>query len=115
MPPTASKPRAAAAVCSARSAASTRLIMSASKNPSKARPKPMLQIVIPLGGKAARFAERGHTFPKPLIEIGGRSMIELVLENLAPPPPVQFTFICRKEHLSQFYLGDMLRLLAPNS
>jgi NDP-sugar pyrophosphorylase family protein len=74
----------------------------------------MLQVVIPLGGKAARFAERGHTFPKPLIEIGGRSMIELVLENLAPPPPVQFTFICRKEHLSQFYLGDMLRLLAPD-
>ncbi|MDB6023637.1 MAG: Nucleoside-diphosphate-sugar pyrophosphorylase, partial [Pedosphaera sp.] len=24
-----------------------------------------------------------------------------------------FTFICRKEQVSQFYLGDMLRLLAP--
>lgn len=73
----------------------------------------MLQIVIPLAGKSARFQERGHTFPKPLLEIGHRSMIELVLQNLAPPAPVQFTFICRKEHLSQFYLGDMLRLLAP--
>ena len=40
-------------------------------------------------------------------------MIELVLENLAPPVPAQFTFICRKEHLAQFYLGDMLQLLAP--
>lgn len=73
----------------------------------------MLQVVIPLAGKAARFQERGHTFPKPLIEIGNRSMIELVLGNLAPPTPVEYTFICRKEHLSQFYLGDMLRLLAP--
>jgi NDP-sugar pyrophosphorylase family protein len=73
----------------------------------------MLQIIIPLGGKATRFQERGHTFPKPLFEIGNRSMIEIVLENLAPPQPVQYTFICRKEHLSQFYLGDMLRLLAP--
>jgi NDP-sugar pyrophosphorylase family protein len=73
----------------------------------------MLQVVIPMAGKAARFAERGHTFPKPLIEIAGHSMIELVLENLAPPPPVKFTFVCRKEHLSQFYLDDMLRLLAP--
>jgi NDP-sugar pyrophosphorylase family protein len=73
----------------------------------------MLQVIIPLGGKAARFAERGHTFPKPLFEIVNRSMIEVVLENLAPPPTVQYTFICRKEHLSQFYLGDMLRLLAP--
>ena len=26
----------------------------------------MLQIIIPLGGKATRFQERGHTFPKPL-------------------------------------------------
>src|SRR5882724_131426 len=75
----------------------------------------MLQIVIPLAGKATRFQERGHTFPKPLFEIGNRSMIEIVLENLAPPPPAQYIFICRKEHLSQFYLGDMLQLLAPGS
>jgi NDP-sugar pyrophosphorylase family protein len=74
----------------------------------------MLQIIIPLAGKAARFQERGHTFPKPLLEIGNRSMIEMVLENLAPPQPSKFTFICRKEHLSQFYLGDMLRLLTPD-
>lgn len=75
----------------------------------------MLQIIVPLGGKAARFQERGYTFPKPLIEIGSRSMIEVVLENLAPPKPYQYTFVCRKEHLTQFYLGDMLRLLASNS
>jgi len=75
----------------------------------------MLQIIVPLGGKAARFQERGYTFPKPLIEIGSRSMIEVVLENLSPPRPHQYTFICRKEHLAQFYLGDMLRLLAPGS
>lgn len=74
----------------------------------------MLHVIVPLGGRAVRFQERGYTFPKPLIEIGTRSMIEFVLENLAPPPPVRFTFICRKEHLSEFYLGDMLRLLAPD-
>jgi NDP-sugar pyrophosphorylase family protein len=73
----------------------------------------MLQVIIPMGGKAARFAERGHTFPKPLLEIGNKSMIELVVQNLAAPAPVEFTFVCRKEHLSQFYLGDMLQLLAP--
>jgi NDP-sugar pyrophosphorylase family protein len=50
-----------------------------------------------------------------LFEIGNRSMIELVLENLSPPAPVQYTFICRKEHVSQYYLCDMLRLLAPGS
>jgi NDP-sugar pyrophosphorylase family protein len=75
----------------------------------------MLQIVVPLGGKAARFQERGYTFPKPLIEIGNQSMIELVLQNLAPPDPHQYTFICRKEHLTEFYLGDMLQLLEPGA
>jgi NDP-sugar pyrophosphorylase family protein len=73
----------------------------------------MLHVIIPLGGRATRFHEKGYTFPKPLIEIGTRSMIELVLENIAPPAPARFTFICRKEHLTQFYLGDMLRLIAP--
>jgi len=28
---------------------------------------------------------------------------------------LRFTFVCRKEHVTQFYLGDMLRLIAPNS
>jgi NDP-sugar pyrophosphorylase family protein len=73
----------------------------------------MLHVIVPLGGRAVRFQERGYTFPKPLIEIGTRSMIEIVLENLAPPKPHRFTFVCRKEHITKFYLGDMLRLLAP--
>jgi len=74
----------------------------------------MLHVIIPLAGRGSRFQERGYTFPKPLIEIGTKSMIEVVLQNLNPPAPVRYTFICRKEHLTQFYLGDMLNLLAPD-
>lgn len=74
----------------------------------------MLQVIIPMAGKAARFQERGYTFPKPLLEIGTQSMIEVVLGNLSPPAPARFTFVCRKEHVTQFYLGDMLRLIAPD-
>ena len=66
----------------------------------------MIHIVIPMGGEGRQFAERGYTFPKPLLEIGNQSMIELVLRNLAPPAPARFTFVCRKEHLTQFYLGE---------
>jgi len=73
----------------------------------------MLQIIVPMAGRASRFQESGYTFPKPLIEIGTSSMIEVVLKNLAPPQPHHFTFICRKEHLTKFYLGDMLRIIAP--
>ena len=74
----------------------------------------MLQVIIPMAGKATRFHDRGYTFPKPLLEIGNQSMIEVVLKNLSPPAPARFTFVCRKEHVTQFYLGDMLRLIAPD-
>ena len=44
----------------------------------------MLTIVIPMGGEARRFAEAGYTFPKPLVEIDRRPMIELVHEVTSP-------------------------------
>jgi NDP-sugar pyrophosphorylase family protein len=73
----------------------------------------MLKIVIPMGGEGRRFAEQGYSFPKPLIEIDGRPMIELVAQNLRPREPHEFIFICRQEHLEQFALSDVLRLVAP--
>jgi len=73
----------------------------------------LLQIVVPMMDKGTGFAERGYSFPKPLIEISGRSMIELVITNLRPSGPCRFIFICRKEQLAQFYLGDVLRLIDP--
>ena len=41
-------------------------------------------------------------------------MIEVVVENIRPTTSCRFIFVCRKEHLTQFYLGDVLRLVAPN-
>jgi NDP-sugar pyrophosphorylase family protein len=73
----------------------------------------MLKIVVPMGGEGRRFIEQGYTFPKPLIEIDGRPMIELVAENLTPKGPHEFIFICRQEHLDQYALADVLRLVAP--
>lgn len=74
----------------------------------------MLQVIIPLAGRAQSFADKGYTFPKPLIELGRCSMIERVLENLRVPAPAHFHFVCRKEHLQQFHLGNVLRLLTPD-
>ena len=72
-----------------------------------------MQVVVPLAGRGARFEEKGYTFPKPLIEIGGRSMIEMVLENMQLPPSAQVTFICRSQHLTAFHLDSVLRLIVP--
>ena len=72
-----------------------------------------LTIVIPIGGEAKRFAERGYTFPKPLVEIGARSMIEIVVANVTPRESHRFVFVCRREHLDRFALGEVLALVAP--
>jgi dTDP-glucose pyrophosphorylase len=73
----------------------------------------MLKIVVPMAGEGKRFAEHGHTFPKPLVEIQGRSMIEIVVGNLTPSEPHQFIFVCRQEHAHRYALNDVLQLIAP--
>lgn len=73
----------------------------------------MLNIVVPMAGEGTRFKERGYTFPKPLIEINGKPMIQVVVENIRPTGAHAFTFICRKDHYDKYSLRDLLNLIAP--
>ena len=75
----------------------------------------MIRVVIPMGGEGKKFIERGYTFPKPLVEITGKPMIEIVVNNVRPREDHQFVFLCREEHLQSFALGDVLDLIAPKS
>jgi NDP-sugar pyrophosphorylase family protein len=75
----------------------------------------MLQIVIPMSGEGRQFAEQGYTFPKPLVDISGRPMIEIVVRNVTPREPHRFVFICRKEHLARYALAEVLQLIAPHN
>jgi len=65
----------------------------------------MINILIPIAGKSQFFSESEYPFPKPLIEIGQKTMIEHVINNLGSiDPKVQFIFVlnaadCRKYHL----------------
>jgi len=61
-----------------------------------------LQIVVPMAGRGSRFAQAGFTIPKPLIPVGGRPMIEWVIENIRPTRPHRFIFICLSEHLQTY-------------
>ena len=40
-----------------------------------------LNVLIPMAGLGSRFKDAGYTFPKPLIEVEGKPMIQLVVEN----------------------------------
>lgn len=75
----------------------------------------MINILIPMGGTGKPFAERGYTFPKPLVEIQGRPMIEVVVGNLTPHEPHRFIFVCHSAHLQQYAMADLFRLIAPDS
>ena len=73
----------------------------------------MINIVVPMAGHGSRFANAGYTDPKPLIPIGGRPMIEVVIENLRPSQPHRFIFLCQQAHLEQYGLGARLEAIAP--
>ena len=73
----------------------------------------MLNIVVPMAGRGSRFADAGYVNPKPLIDVNGRAMIELVADNIRPKDDFRFIFICQREHMERFPLEDMLKKAAP--
>src|ERR1700757_4187284 len=62
----------------------------------------LLQIVVPMAGRGSRFANAGYTTPKPLIPVGGRPMIQWVIDNIRPKRPHHFVFLCLAEHLEKY-------------
>lgn len=76
----------------------------------------MLKIIIPLGGSSELFSTAGYFYPKPLIEVNGKPMIELVLKNpLTINHDRRFIFIVREEECSKFHLDNTLKILCPGS
>jgi HAD superfamily hydrolase (TIGR01509 family) len=70
-----------------------------------------LNVLIPMAGAGSRFAQQGYTFPKPLIEVNGKPMIQVVVENLNIE--AHFIFIVQKEHYEKYNLKYLLNLIAP--
>jgi dTDP-glucose pyrophosphorylase len=67
-----------------------------------------------MAGRGSRFANAGFTVPKPLIPVGGKPMIQWVIENVRPSQPHQFTFICLSEHLERYpAVPETLRSICP--
>ena len=71
----------------------------------------ILNIVIPMAGEGSRFKNAGYTFPKPLIDVNGKPMIQIVIENLKPKCPHKFIFICQKEHYEKYSLNEIFNNL----
>ena len=74
----------------------------------------MLNIVIPMAGRGSRFADAGYKLPKPLIDVNGKSMIEVVTNNIRPKCEHRFIYICQEEHLRKYNLDTELHRMSPN-
>jgi len=70
-----------------------------------------LNILIPMAGAGSRFEQAGYTFPKPLIDVKGKPMIQVVVENLNMD--ANFIFVVRKEHRERYNLDSLRKLIAP--
>ena len=70
-----------------------------------------MNILIPMAGAGSRFAEQGYTFPKPLIEVGNKPMIQVVVDNLNIQ--ANYIFIVQKEHYEKYNLETVLNMVAP--
>ena len=71
-----------------------------------------LNVLIPMAGAGSRFAQQGYTFPKPLIEVEGKPMIEVVVKNLNIE--ANYIFLVQREHYEKYNLKYLLNLIAPN-
>lgn len=57
-------------------------------------------VVIPMAGLGSRFAKEGYKRPKPFIDVGGKPMIERVMDNLRVAN-ARFVLLARGEHMEQ--------------
>jgi HAD superfamily hydrolase (TIGR01509 family) len=71
-----------------------------------------MNILIPMAGAGSRFEKAGYTFPKPLIEVNGKPMIQVVVENLNFDS--KHIFITQKEHRVKYNLDSLLNLISPD-
>lgn len=70
-----------------------------------------LNVLIPMAGAGSRFAKAGYTFPKPLIEVRNKPMIQVVVENLNVK--ANYIYIVQKEHSRKYNLQVLLNLITP--
>ena len=71
-----------------------------------------MNVLIPMAGAGSRFFKAGYTFPKPLIDVNGKPMIQLVVDNLNVD--ANFIYVVQKEHRERFNLDTLLNLITPN-
>ena len=71
-----------------------------------------MNVLIPMAGAGKRFFDAGYVFPKPLIEVNNKPMIQWVIESLNLD--ANYIFIIQKEHQEKYNIQSVLKILQPN-
>jgi HAD superfamily hydrolase (TIGR01509 family) len=71
-----------------------------------------LNVLIPMAGAGSRFEKSGYLLPKPLIDVNGSPMIQLVVNNLSLD--ANFIYVVQKSHRLKYNLDTLLNLITPN-
>lgn len=76
----------------------------------------MVRILVPCAGLGSRFRDEGYNSPKPLIDVNGKPMIEVVINSLRPKRhDYQFIFIVQKSHCDDYKIDKILKEIEPDS
>ena len=70
-----------------------------------------MKVLIPMAGAGSRFEQAGYTFPKPLIDVKGKPMIQFVVENINVD--AEHIFIVQKSHYEEYNLKETLDQISP--
>ena len=70
-----------------------------------------LNVLIPMAGAGSRFEQAGYTFPKPLIDVKGKPMIQVVVDNLNIK--ANYIYVVQKKHREKYNLDTLLNLITP--
>ena len=70
-----------------------------------------LNVLIPMAGAGSRFEQAGYTFPKPLIDVKGKPMIQVVVDNLNIK--ANYIYVVQKAHREKYNLDTLLKLITP--
>lgn len=71
-----------------------------------------MNVLIPMAGAGSRFEKAGYTFPKPLIDVQGKPMIQVVVDNINVD--ARHIFIVQKSHYEKYNLENTLKAIVKN-
>ena len=71
-----------------------------------------MNIIFPMAGLGTRLSKSGYTDPKPLVKILDKTLIEWSINSIGFDG--NFIFCCKKEHLEEFDLENILKNIVPD-